>query len=70
MKEAGAWHGNKMITKVYFVSLLRAANGNRRYLKLQPDAAAKAAAWDGDEAAIAVAVEDGPPIELWRCKNI
>ena len=70
MKKAGAWHGSKMITKVYFVSLLRAANGNRRYLKLQPDAAAKAAAWDGDEAAIAVAVEDGPPVELWRCKNI
>ena len=58
MKEAGAWHGNKMITTAYFVSLLREANGNKRYLKLQSDAAAKAAAWDGDEAAIAVAVED------------
>ena len=77
MKEAGAWHGNKMITKVYFVSLLRAANGNRRYLKLQPDAAAKEAAWDGDEAAIAMAVEDGPSTlfyralaAFWCCKNI
>ena len=64
MKEAGAWHGSKVITKAYFVSLLRAANGNKRYLKLKSDAAAKAAAWDGDEAAIAVAVEDGPSIEL------
>ena len=64
MKEAGAWHGSKMMTKVYFVSLLRAANGNRRYLKLQPDAAAKAAAWDGDDAAIAMAAEGGPSIEL------
>ena len=51
MKEAGAWHGNKMITKANFVSLLRAANGNQRYLKLKSDAAAKAAAWGGDGAA-------------------
>ena len=64
MKKAGAWHGNKMTTKANVVSLPREANGNKRYLKLQSDAAAKAAAWDGDEAAIAMAVEDGPPIEL------
>ena len=42
----------------------RGSLGNKRYLKLQSDAAAKAAAWDGDDAARAMAVEDGPSIEL------
>ena len=39
--------------------------GNKRYLKLQPGAAAGAAAWGGGDAAIAMAVEDGPSIGLW-----
>ena len=42
----------------------RGSLGNKRYLKLQSDAAAKAAAWDRDDAARAMAVEDGPSIEL------
>ena len=43
----------------------RGSLGNKRYLKLQPDAAAEAAAWGGGDAAIAMAVEDGPSIGLW-----
>ena len=37
------------IDKAYFVSLLRAANGGKRYLEMQSDEAAKAAAWAGDD---------------------
>ena len=37
------------IDKAYFVSLLRAANGGKRYLKMQSDEASKAAAWAGDD---------------------
>ena len=55
----------------------RGSLGNKRYLKLQPDAAAEAAAWGGGDAAIAMAVEDGPSTlfyralaAFWCCKNI
>jgi hypothetical protein len=64
VKKTGRDSTGTKIGKEYFVGLLRAANGNKRYLKLQSDAAAKAAAWDGDDAARAMAVEDGPSIEL------
>ena len=55
----------------------RGSLGNKQYLKLQPDAAAEAAAWGGGDAAIAMAVEDGPSTlfyralaAFWCCKNI
>ena len=70
VKKTGRGSSGTKIGKAHSVSLLRAANGNKRYLKLQSDAAAKAAAWDGDDAAMAMAVEDGPSIGLWCCKNI
>ena len=50
------------------MSARRGSLGNKRYLKLQPDAAAEAAAWGGGDAAIAMAVEDGllrSSIGLW-----
>ena len=48
-KTAGKDSQGTKIDKAYFVSLLRAANGGKRYLKIQSDEAAKAAAWAGDD---------------------
>ena len=42
VKKTGRDKTGTKIGKAYFVGLLRAANGNKRYLKLQSDAAAKA----------------------------
>ena len=42
--------------------MLRADNSGKRYLKLKSDEAAKAAAWEGDDDA--VASDDAPHIEL------
>ena len=48
-KTAGKDSQGTKIDKAYYVSLLRAANGGKRYLKIQSDEAAKAAAWAGDD---------------------
>ena len=48
-KTAGKDSQGTKIDKAYYVSLLRAANGGKRYLKMQSDEAAKAAAWAGDD---------------------
>ena len=48
-KTAGKDSQGTKIDKAYYVSLLRAANGGKRYLKMKSDEAAKAAAWARDD---------------------
>ena len=62
VRRSGTDSNGAKITKAYFVALLRADNSGKRYLKLKSDEAAKAAAWEGDDDA--VASDDAPHIEL------